>query len=123
MAGTLPPQNVQAVMSGNGLAGVLASLLRIITKLTITIDYQEQDKEKVIGVLTLSSSIFFFFSAGMMVICLIGFVIMMRTEYVQYYLRKVCFDTNSVCSGSSGGILILHAIHSQRPPCLAMQHR
>jgi hypothetical protein len=35
LASLLPPKYITAVMSGNGVAGILAGLLRIITKLAL----------------------------------------------------------------------------------------
>jgi len=94
-AGTLPPNYMQAAMTGNGLSGVTVSIIRVITKVTITIDPMERDEQKILGSLTLSSSIFFFFSAGTMILCLITYIIMMRSPFVQYYMRKVCLLSQS----------------------------
>ena len=84
MAGILPANYTQAVMSGNGIAGVACSALRIITKLTI-----EQNRKHVpLLIMTTSAAVYFFVCAIVVLLCIVTFWIVMRTDFVKYYLDK-----------------------------------
>ncbi|EFC41053.1 equilibrative nucleoside transporter [Naegleria gruberi] len=91
-AGVLPPNYTQAVMSGNGIAGVACSFLRIVTKLTI-----EQNKKHVpIQTMTISAAVYFFVCALVIIACIATFIIIMRTPFVQHYLQKASEPKTSI---------------------------
>jgi equilibrative nucleoside transporter 1/2/3 len=82
LAGIFPPNYMQAVMMGNGFAGLTVSLIRILTKATIE---AEGSTDKTI---LISSSIYFFVSAGVIILCIISYLILLRSPFVRYYLKK-----------------------------------
>lgn len=83
-AGMLPPQYTTAVMGGQGAAGLIVSIIRVITKLTL-----ESGDDPSIPTLTLSASIYFFLSCSVVIACFITFIILLRLPFVKYYMRKV----------------------------------
>lgn len=82
-AGMLPPIYIQAVMLGNGFAGITTSVIRVVTKVTI-----ESKKPVTLKQLNLSAAIYFFVSAGFIVLCVISYFIMSRTPFVLSYIQK-----------------------------------
>jgi equilibrative nucleoside transporter 1/2/3 len=80
-AGMLPPIYIQAVMSGNGLAGITTSIIRVITKLTL-----ESKKPITLETLNLSAAIYFFVSAGVIIMCILSYFVMVRTRFVAHFL-------------------------------------
>jgi equilibrative nucleoside transporter 1/2/3 len=82
-AGIFPPHYMTAMMSGNGAAGLIVALLRVITKLTL-----EKEQPSPIKTLTLSASIYFFLSCTVILICILSFIVVLRTEFAQYYIAK-----------------------------------
>ncbi|KAF0977501.1 hypothetical protein FDP41_003493 [Naegleria fowleri] len=84
MAGALPPNYITAVMSGNGVAGVACSFLRIVTKLTI-----EQNRKHVpLLIMTTSAAVYFFVCALVILACIVTFFLVMRMSFTKYYLNK-----------------------------------
>ncbi|KAL9656557.1 hypothetical protein ABK040_012140 [Willaertia magna] len=83
-AGVLPPNYTQALMSGNGIAAVICSFLRIVTKLTI----EQNRKHLSLSILNVSASVYFFICSAVILLCVVSFAVVMRMEFVQYYLRK-----------------------------------
>jgi equilibrative nucleoside transporter 1/2/3 len=78
------------VMSGIGLSGVTVSLIRVITKLTL----EPQGTQKVpLSIMTLSSAIYFFVSAGFVAICSITFLFVLRSSFVKYYMTMTTSET------------------------------
>lgn len=82
-AGLFPPRYIQATMTGNAVAGIAVNLIRIVTKLTLPNDPKDPNMRN----LKLSSSIFFFFSAGMLIFCIVSFLLMLPMRFVKYYSR------------------------------------
>jgi equilibrative nucleoside transporter 1/2/3 len=71
---------IQGVQVGNGLSGVLSSLLRILTKLFLLDDAS--------GVV-ISSLIYFLISALIMAGCIVTFVLTQRSQFVKDHMRKI----------------------------------
>lgn len=82
-AGMLPPIYIQALMSGNGIAGVATSIIRVITKLTI-----ESKKPVTLQQLNLSAAIYFFVSAAVILLGIISYFVMGRTPFAQSFMKK-----------------------------------
>lgn len=80
-AGMLPPIYIQAVMSGNGLAGITTSIIRVITKVTL-----ESKKPVTLETLNLSAAIYFFVSAAVIIVCIVSYFIMVRTGFAAHFL-------------------------------------
>lgn len=87
--GMFPPKYMTALMSGNGVAGFLVSLLRVLTKATI-----ESGKPSMWD-LTLSSSIYFFLSCFIVILCIISFVFALRSKFTQHYMLRAESSTES----------------------------
>eukprot|EP01111_Echinosteliopsis_oligospora_P013565 TRINITY_DN4895_c0_g1_i1.p1 TRINITY_DN4895_c0_g1~~TRINITY_DN4895_c0_g1_i1.p1 ORF type:complete len:431 (-),score=65.89 TRINITY_DN4895_c0_g1_i1:20-1312(-) len=79
LASLFPPQYIGAIMTGNGVAGILTSLLSIITTLTFPDTFQGQ---KEIGI------VYFMISAFVIVICVMGYLVLQKLPITKYYLRK-----------------------------------
>lgn len=79
LAALFPPKYSTAIMSGNGVAGVLSSLLRIITKVS------EPDNEKGYQI---SGIIFFVLAAGVILICIVSYFVLMNLPVTQFYVRQ-----------------------------------
>ncbi|KAL0481470.1 equilibrative nucleoside transporter [Acrasis kona] len=89
LAGMLPSTITQAVMSGNGLSAVVVILIRIVCKVATEFkNIDPEDKDAVERALLISTSVYFFVSAAFMIICLISFIFILRTDYIKYYIRK-----------------------------------
>lgn len=101
MAGQINPRMIQAFMTGNGIAGVAASVLRIITKVSIS----EGDT-------TLSAYVYFFISAGVIFACMIAAVAMVRLEYVRHHLM---ITTTTVSLENTGLLLESESIVEVKP--------
>ncbi|KAG2386256.1 hypothetical protein C9374_002702 [Naegleria lovaniensis] len=96
MSGMLPSSYITAVMSGNGVAGVACSFLRIVTKLTI-----EQNRKHVpILIMTTSAAVYFFVCALVILACIVTFFIVMRMPFTQYYLNKANSSKNTTSVNS-----------------------
>ncbi|KYQ93369.1 equilibrative nucleoside transporter (ENT) family protein [Tieghemostelium lacteum] len=74
-----PGEYTGAVMSGNGVAGVIASLLRIITK----VSYSDSP-----SALKSSSFLYFFLGGGLLVICFLCFIVLLQLPITKYYLAS-----------------------------------
>ncbi|KAL9647736.1 hypothetical protein ABK040_015224 [Willaertia magna] len=84
VASALPSSYMQAVMSGNGISSVICSVLRIVTKLGI-----EQNRKHIpMSLLNISTAIYFFICAFVILLCIFSFWIVMRSEFLQFYLQK-----------------------------------
>lgn len=77
MASLFPPQHVGAVMAGNGVAGLLVGLLRIITKLAFP--------NTTVGIRD-SSIVYFALAAFVLVFCAFGFSLLIKNPFGAYYL-------------------------------------
>jgi equilibrative nucleoside transporter 1/2/3 len=82
LAGCLPPNYMQAVMMGNGLAGLTVILIRVLTKATI------ESEGSTDQTMLISTAIYFFVSSFVIVICIVSYLILLRTPFVKYYIDK-----------------------------------
>lgn len=78
MASLFPPLYAQAIQNGNGIAGVIASLLRIVTKASLP--------ETTEG-LRVSTHIYFIISAFIMLLCLLSYCVLVRLPFAKYHLE------------------------------------
>eukprot|EP00026_Physarum_polycephalum_P009152 Phypoly_transcript_09264.p1 GENE.Phypoly_transcript_09264~~Phypoly_transcript_09264.p1 ORF type:complete len:429 (+),score=51.86 Phypoly_transcript_09264:114-1400(+) len=78
LAGLLPPIYSHAVMNGNGVAGLVTSVLRVGTKISFP--------DTNTGLRT-SSLIYFSLSAVIMLFCLVGYFVLMRLPFTKHYLN------------------------------------
>mmetsp|Transcript_24808 Transcript_24808/g.62273 ORF Transcript_24808/g.62273 Transcript_24808/m.62273 type:complete len:507 (-) Transcript_24808:68-1588(-) len=74
-----PPKYVGAVMSGNGVAGILAGAIRIITKLALPDDLKGSQT---------ASIIYFALGSVIMLVCVFSYHIMRMFPYARYHLDK-----------------------------------
>jgi len=79
LAAIFPPRYSTAVMSGNGVAGVLSSLLRIITKASVPNTPSGQQT---------SGILFFALGASVMLICIVSYFVLIRLPIAQYYSKS-----------------------------------
>jgi len=86
MASIFPPSYITAVMTGNGVAGVLAGILRISTWATES----SSDSGKII-----SAVVYFAIAALVMAMCMFGQIVLMNQPYTQYRLSKANATTPS----------------------------
>ncbi|KAL9653175.1 hypothetical protein ABK040_006391 [Willaertia magna] len=84
LVGKLPANYLQGIMIGSGASTVACSLLRVLTKLTI----EQGKKHLLLSTLTISASIFYFSCAVLIVICVVTFFFVLRTDFVKYYIEK-----------------------------------
>lgn len=66
-------------MSGNGVAGILTALLRIITKISLPENHTGEE---------ISAFIYFGIAALVNIICIFGFLALNKLAFAQYYLRS-----------------------------------
>jgi len=78
MASLFPPVYSQALQNGNGVAGVVACILRIVTKLSLP--------ETTSG-LRISTLIYFIISAFIMLLCIISYTLLVRLPFSKFYLE------------------------------------
>jgi len=93
LVGLFPMEYTGAVMSGNGVAGIIASLLRIITKVSVP-DNDAGVKE--------SSFLFFFLAAGVLIFCFLCFILLLNLPITKYYLS--IYEASKSNSHDSGSI-------------------
>jgi Nucleoside transporter len=77
-AGLLPPTYTQAIMSGQGGAGLVIGALRIITKVA----YPDSPHGT-----RASGQLYFFISAFIVFSCIVSYLILVRLEYTQHYVN------------------------------------
>eukprot|EP00002_Diphylleia_rotans_P040290 TRINITY_DN9513_c0_g3_i1.p1 TRINITY_DN9513_c0_g3~~TRINITY_DN9513_c0_g3_i1.p1 ORF type:complete len:433 (+),score=87.70 TRINITY_DN9513_c0_g3_i1:59-1357(+) len=75
--GPLNPLYTQAVMTGSGFAGIVIATLRIITKLALSDD------------LLLSSVIYFAIAAFSLLLCIIGYRVLMGMQFILVSLNRI----------------------------------
>lgn len=75
-----PPHYTTAVMSGNGVAGIIAGLLRVITLASV--------KDPASAAAGKSSSLIFFgITTAIFAACIVAFIAMLKNAYTEYYLH------------------------------------
>ncbi len=79
LASQFPPEYVGAVMLGQGVAGILVGAIRIITKASFG--------ETKSGVNT-STLLYFLLAAGVEVLCLLMYFVLIRTKFARYNMAK-----------------------------------
>ncbi|KAG2394231.1 hypothetical protein C9374_003995 [Naegleria lovaniensis] len=83
LASMLPTKYVQAVMIGCGLAGIVCSLIRILTKIII-----EQNHARVSLLrMTNSTATYFFVCAFVVLMCIVTFVIVLKHPVTQHHMK------------------------------------
>ncbi|EGG23198.1 equilibrative nucleoside transporter family protein [Cavenderia fasciculata] len=88
-----PFEYTGAVMSGCGVAGIIASVLRIITYVSMPA-----------SALTASSYLYFFLAGGLLIICFLGFIVLLNLPITRHYLAVQSKNNeNSINNSSSGG--------------------
>uniref|UniRef100_S4RH58 Uncharacterized protein n=1 Tax=Petromyzon marinus TaxID=7757 RepID=S4RH58_PETMA len=97
LSGMLPPRHTQAVMTGESLAGVVASTTRVVTRATV-------------GDVRTNTGIFFAAVAAMEVVCLLCHLLVRRSRFVHHHTRSSKDDSpvwdglNHV--GEEGGVYV-----------------
>jgi len=79
LAALFPPEYVGGTMSGCGVAGIIAILLRVITKVSFS---QSPSGFQASG------RLFFFLGAGFVAVCAVAFLFLMRLPVTQYHLTN-----------------------------------
>jgi len=74
----LPAEYVTAVMSGQGIAGIIAGAVRVITKKSLP--------DTVSG-MNIATLIYFALAAFCMYLCVVGYFIMRNSPFASYYVR------------------------------------
>ncbi len=94
LASQFPPEYVGAVMLGQGVAGVVVGAIRIITKASFG--------ETPSGVST-STLLYFLLAAGVEVLCIIFYFVLIRTTFAKYHMAKATavHDMSESASASS----------------------
>jgi hypothetical protein len=87
LASAFPPSYLVAVLIGNGVGGVLAALLRIITKVSFAHDEE--------GLLA-SSRLYFFLSAGFTAVCVGCAVVVKKSPFTAVHYRP--YDPTAIRS-------------------------
>ncbi|KAN0014522.1 hypothetical protein ACTFIU_000840 [Dictyostelium citrinum] len=89
-----PGEYTGAVMSGNGVAGMIAMALQIITKVSVPATAHGNQE---------SGLIFFFLAGGVLIICLLCFLVLLQLPITKYYLAN--FEASKLKEqGSVNGI-------------------
>ncbi|CAF1648355.1 unnamed protein product [Didymodactylos carnosus] len=78
----LPSRYTQAVMTGESAAGLIASSVRILTKLFMSNNH-------------LSTITFYLIGIVFILSCLIIYVLIQRTSFIGYYV-KICEDAKKI---------------------------
>jgi solute carrier family 29 (equilibrative nucleoside transporter), member 1/2/3 len=79
LASQFPPEYVGAVMLGQGVAGVAVGAIRIVTKASFG--------ESPGGVST-STMLYFLLAAGVEVLCIVFYFVLIRTTFARYHMAK-----------------------------------
>lgn len=83
-AGMFPPKYMTAMMSGNGAAGFIVALLRVITKIIFENDSRMSKFEQ----LKLSTGVYFSLSVLILIMCFITFVIVLKNPFTNHHMLK-----------------------------------
>eukprot|EP00343_Euplotes_focardii_P007156 CAMPEP_0205819138 /NCGR_PEP_ID=MMETSP0206-20130828/1382_1 /ASSEMBLY_ACC=CAM_ASM_000279 /TAXON_ID=36767 /ORGANISM="Euplotes focardii, Strain TN1" /LENGTH=307 /DNA_ID=CAMNT_0053112353 /DNA_START=439 /DNA_END=1362 /DNA_ORIENTATION=+ len=107
-AGIFPPRYTGAVMFGNGFSGLAMNILRMCTLLAFPpkeIEEGKHDNTAFIGCM-----IYFAIASLIIILCIVGYFYVLKTEFAQYYMKKAGPETNSrsvslnVAARSAGSI-------------------
>jgi hypothetical protein len=77
-AAMLPPIYTQAVMTGNGVAGLVVSVCRIFTKMSFPADDDG---------IRLGSLVYFCISAATTFLCVVFYIVLLRMPFTRYYIQ------------------------------------
>eukprot|EP00755_Sulcionema_specki_P021052 Sspe_Gene.12935::Locus_4432_Transcript_1_1_Confidence_1.000_Length_1681::g.12935::m.12935 len=77
-----PPRFTQAVMIGNGAAGLTVSLLRVVTKAAGGTDANSP------STLRLTGAIYFYLATAWLLFCIVCFIFMRRLRYAKIYVDE-----------------------------------
>lgn len=84
LAGSLPGKYMVITMAGNGMAGVLVSIIRVVSKWIV----ERGGGKPSLSALTISTSIYFFICSFVLFTCFVTFIFLARTDFVNYYIKK-----------------------------------
>lgn len=95
-AAIFPSKYMQAIMGGNGLAGVVVCIVRILTKAGFASDKEGNEN---------SALVFFVLSAIMMVFCTFAYLVLLRLPFAQSYILadKLASGGTATSAGSVNG--------------------
>lgn len=109
-AAMFPPQYMTAVMSGNGVAGVIVFGLKAAVKYGFKDDPTGPQK---------SSITFFSVAGGVILLCFIALLLMPRLQYVQYHIKKSASSVQSSPSDAiNDGTLLTDPTRNKYEPSL-----
>jgi len=80
-AGVMPGKYMTAVMSGNGVAGLSLSILRMITKVAVERHNTTEEQRN-------SIIIFFSIASCVLIVCIVTYFIVVRLPIAKYYLAR-----------------------------------
>lgn len=87
LAGLFPPLYRQSIQNGNGVAGLVVSLLRVLTKASVPDDTRG---------LRFSSLLYFVLSAVTMLACIVGYFVLVRLPFTKHYLMSPVGSTQDI---------------------------
>jgi Nucleoside transporter len=91
-----PAVYAQGLMSGQGVAGILASVAAIIVKAAIP--DTDDDSQKTAAI------VYFVFSASTLAACIASYIVLMRMPFTQYHLNKAGASTTARADARTLGV-------------------
>lgn len=96
LVGRLPPMYVQAVMGGQGLAGLVVSIVGLVTAFFApTGDVCKQEYTD----LKPSAFVYFAVSCVMLLACVAGYLVWEKLPFVRYYIDKAAVQSSDTVQG------------------------
>jgi equilibrative nucleoside transporter 1/2/3 len=84
LASIFPPRFITAVMIGNGVAGIIVTLIGILTRFVFPTGAHLTDAENVAARRD-SAYLYFALAAGVLLLCIVLFMVLMRLPITQHY--------------------------------------
>jgi equilibrative nucleoside transporter 1/2/3 len=100
IASALPQKYTQAIMGGQGLAGITISLCSLITKIVVKGDTTECGSPY--SDVKMSTLAYFGFSSAVLVICIFGFYVLESLDFYKHHQKNPSQTINSEDEGSGG---------------------
>lgn len=88
LASSLPPKYAGGILTGQGLAGILASVAEVIVKASIPTGAGASGNQT-------AAVVYFLFAAATLGLCIAGYVVLVRMPWTQYYMRRSGTPTNN----------------------------
>lgn len=85
---SLPPKYAGGLLTGQGLAGILASVAEVIVKASIPSGAGASGNQA-------AAVVYFLFAAATLGLCIAGYVVLVRMPWTQYYMRRSGTPTNN----------------------------